>query len=494
MPATIACRALQYSFPARSELALADISFTLPPGSWTLLVGKSGAGKSTLLHALAGLLNEEQSISRRGLVEIDHRDPQRLPAAERAALVGLVQQSADLQICTTTVEAEVAFGLENLALDAREIDARIIEALDFVDLGEQRHRRVTELSGGQRQRLVLAAVLAMRPSVLLLDEPLSQLDPGAAAQFLAVLDRLRHGGPTIVVADHRFAAWNTRADQLLVLDGGRLAAQVPCADRTAWNAALDALRVSVSPRSATPTSVGTTVAQVERLSFAFDRRHPPVLNDVNMSLRSGEQVAILGANGSGKSTLLALLAGLYQPSSGVIRFPATIAAAAVGLVQQNPDALLFCRTVREELEFAPRHARCGENEIARRIDDAARRFDLWELLDRPSILLSQGERLRVAVAATFTLHAPLLLLDEPTTGQDPWREAQLMQSLTDYVGAGGPPSALVFSTQDLHVARTYADRAIVLDNGRIVADEAPGPAIAAYARSLHLEESPGTAS
>lgn len=476
MPATIACSALQYSFPGRSYSALADISFTLAPGSWTLLVGQSGAGKSTLLHAVAGLLNDESPLARRGKIEIDHRDPQRLPAAERAALVGLVQQSADVQICTTLVESEIAFGLENLAIDTREIDARIDEALDFVGLGDHRHRRVAELSGGQRQRLVLAAILAMRPSVLLLDEPLCQLDPGAATQFLAVLDRLRHGGPTIVVAEHRFAAWEARADQLLLLERGKVAALAARDEKTAWTAALNTLQVPAptfgSPRSA----VRQPIVEIEQLRFSFDRRHPLVLLEITLSILAGERIALLGANGSGKSTLLALLAGLYKPCGGQIRFSAK-ADVAVGLVPQNPDSLLFCRTVREELEFAPRHARRSEREIADRVDDAARRFGIVELLDRPSILLSQGERLRVAVAATFTLHASLLLLDEPTTGQDPRHEAQLMQTLTDAVRAGGPPTALIFSTHDLIVARTYADRVMVLDKGRIVADDAPAPAI-----------------
>lgn len=479
MSATIICRGLSYTFPAHTMPALGDVSIELPAGNWTLLAGPSGAGKSTLLHALAGLLDEPRTGLRQGQIAIDGCDPQQLPAARRAALVGLVQQSADQQICTTTVESEIAFGLENLALDPDQIDRRIDEALALVGLDEQRRRRVTELSGGQRQRLVLAAVLAMRPSVLLLDEPLSQLDPAAAAQFLDALDRLRDGGPTIVVAEHRVAPWRTRVDQVLTMEAGRIASQLVPSDESAWEVPFAKPPARLSSKS--PPANAPSLVEIERLEFWYDRRLPLVLNGIDLAIRDGERVAIVGANGSGKSTLLALLAGLYAPTMGLIRFDQN---ASVGLVQQNPDSLLFCRTVREELAFAPRHQGVIAREIELRVQDAARRFDLTELLVRQPILLSQGERLRVAVAATFTLHAPLLLLDEPTTGQDPEHEAQLMRTLTDAVRSGGPPRALVFSTHDLSVARNWSDRAVVIEEGCVVVDDSPDAAIDEFERRL----------
>ncbi|MDZ4779266.1 MAG: ABC transporter ATP-binding protein [Planctomycetia bacterium] len=481
MPAAIHCQGLCCSFPTGDAPALNNVTFSLPAGSVTLVIGPSGAGKSTLLHALAGLLADSVHSRRQGEINIAGHDPRRLPAARRAALVGLVQQSPDTQICTTTVESEVAFGLENLAIESSEIDRRIDEALRLVGLQELRHRQVAQLSGGQRQRLVLAAVLAMRTEVLLLDEPLSQLDPGAAAQFLAAIDNLPDGGPTIVVAEHRTAAWTERADQLLVLDEGRLAANLPRGDFAAWDAEIKRLRSSESPDGPLNTVLGAPLVEVERLTFTFDRRRPAVLRDVNFRAQASERIALLGANGSGKSTLLAILAGLHEPESGAIHF---LGAAPVGLVRQNPDTLLFCRTVHEELAFAPRHAGCSRDEIAERVRDAAERFELKRLLDRSPLLLSQGERLRVAVAATFTMRAPLLLLDEPTTGQDPRHEAQLMSTLTDAVAAGGPPQTLIFSTHDLQVARHFADRVIVLDGGRIIADDVPKFAIEAFEACL----------
>lgn len=523
MPARVECQSLSYTFPSRAAPALKDITLALEPGSWTLVAGSSGCGKSTLLQSMAGLLSQAEGSTRAGVVRVADRDPQSLPAAERATLVGLVLQSADQQICTTTVESEVAFGLENLALDVVEIDARIAEALAFVGLEQLRHRRVTELSGGQRQRLVLAAVLAMRPQVLLLDEPLSQLDPAAAQQFMAVLDRLRADGPTIVVAEHRVAPWVERVDRLLIVEDGQLAVNVArvegprwkkclknIADRgvrqlspRAWNyeeelAELEARRAAArefggdvtaltSPepprRSLSPEPSSPPIVELVDLIFTYDRRRLPVIDRLCVKIRPGERSALLGANGSGKSTLLALLSGVHQPQAGSINF-APSDLPAVALVPQNPDGLLFCRTVRDELAFAPRAAGCHEDEIAARVADAARRFHLEEHLDRPSILLSQGERLRVALAATFTLHARLLVLDEPTTGQDPWHEAELMDALGDAVERGGPPEALLFSTHDLLVAERYADRVLVLDGGRLMADDVPARAIAAFREIL----------
>lgn len=484
MPAAIECRGLGFAFGLRAA-ALRDVNLSLPRGSWTLAIGQSGAGKSTLLHALAGLLPQQDAAQRAGSVLVDGFNPQQLPAARRAALVGLVQQSADAQICTTTVESEIAFGLENLTLDCREIEARIAESLEFVDLREQCKRRVTELSGGQRQRLVLAAVLAMRPNVLLLDEPLSQLDPAAAAQFLHVLDRLRNGGPTIVVAEHRVAPWIERVDRLLVLDHGALIADIPRGDQVAWSKGLAYIERPRSLHAATNIRPHEPpLATLDRVGFQFDRRRPPVLTDVSLSLHPGERIALLGANGSGKSTLLALMAGMLRATQGAVRH-ASCEGCSVGFVPQSPDALLFCRTVREELTLAPRSAKCAKDEIERRVHDAAARFHLHELLERLSIQLSQGERLRVAVAATITLGPRLLLLDEPTTGQDPWHEAELMNALSAAVFAGGPPASLVFSTHDLDVARDYADRVIVLDAGRVIADGEPQSAIATYQQQLY---------
>lgn len=480
MPATITCRGLQCAFPTGERPALQEVALSLPAGTIALLVGRSGAGKSTLLHALAGLLADDVAITRQGAIDIAGHDPQSLPAARRAALVGLVQQSPDTQICTTTVEAEVAFGLENLGIDAKEINHRIDEALRLVGMRELRYRHVTELSGGQRQRLVLAAVLAMRPQVLLLDEPLSQLDPAAASQFLAAIDRLPSDGPTIIVAEHRTAPWIERADRLILLEAGQVAADLGGDDFAAWDAAIQSLKAQDAPARAAANQTSSAIVEIERLRFAFGPRRPLVLDELTFAAHAGERIALLGANGSGKSTLLALLAGLHKPSAGELRFADAKSSPGVGLVRQNPDTLLLCRTVWDELAFAPRCAGCTSREVETRVRDAAARFRLEALLDRSPLLLSQGERLRVAVGATFTLHAPLLLLDEPTTGQDPRHEAQLMRTLTEAVRAGGPPECVMFSTHDLHVARTYADRVIVLDGGRVMADGEPEAAIEAY--------------
>jgi energy-coupling factor transporter ATP-binding protein EcfA2 len=492
MAAPVVCRGVAYTFPGRDVPALQPFDLELTAGSWALVAGLSGSGKSTLLQALAGLLKTGDGGERHGELLIDGRDPQRLPAAERAALVGMVLQSADQQICTTTVESEVAFGLENLALPVAEIDARIDEALRFVGLSALRARRVNELSGGQRQRLVLAAVLAMRPRVLLLDEPLSQLDPGAAAQLLAVLDRLRDGGPTVIVAEHRVAPWLERVDRVLVLEAGGVFRNetgasvrgVECLGDTSDGQASERLHSGPSPRH--PAIV---VAQLNDVCFGYDDQSPRVMDELQLAIHAGERVALLGANGSGKSTLLALLAGIYAPQRGTIQF-ADEERAPVGFIPQIPDGLLFCRTVREELAFAPRNAGCSREEIAARVADAARRFHLEKHLDRSPILLSQGERLRVALAATYTLHARLLLLDEPTTGQDSWHEKELMSALAESVARGGPPESIVFSTHDLAVAERYADRVIVLDAGRVVADDAPPTAIAAFRALLAREAAP----
>lgn len=471
MAAGVECRALAVTFPSRAVPALDGIDISLAPGSWTLLAGRSGSGKSTLLHAIAGLLDR---ATMQGEVVIAGQQPQRLPAAQRAALVSLVRQSPDAQICTTTVETEIAFGLENLALDVGEIDARITQALALVSLHDLRQRRVTELSGGQRQRLVLAAILAMRPSVLLLDEPLSQLDPAAAREFLAALDHIRAHGPTIIVAEHRIAPWLARVDRLVVLNSGRTSVDLDRADQADWSEALAELAIPAGPTQDNIPAVGERIVRVSDVSFTFDRRRANAVEDASLEIHAGERIALLGLNGSGKSTLLAILARIHAPQLGRIEF--SQGDSLVGFVPQNPDSLLFCRTVREELAFAPAARRLTPSEIHRRVQESAQRFHLTEMLGRPALLLSQGERLRVAVAAAWTLQPELLLLDEPTTGQDPWHENELMRALTDERDR----AAIVFSTHDLGLAERFADRVIVMDAGRIIADGAPASAITEY--------------
>lgn len=539
---------LSYTFVGRERSSLRDIAFTLPAASWTVIAGRTGSGKSTLLRALAGLIPHHASGLMQGRVRLLGADTRTLRPAGFARRVGLILQSPDDQLCATTVEAEVAFGLENLGLPAREIGPRIDAALAAAGLAELQRRPTRHLSGGQKQRLLLASIGALEPRILLLDEPLAQLDSFAAAELLGELDQLRRQGVTIVVAEHRLDDLVPLADRVLVLDAGRLVDDLSTASADLCDALmrhglvppevsnlaqvlgcgtartadmlleqLDSQQISHSATAALKedsahvverretSRTGTIAAlpqpalQVENLGYRFPGSHNYVWRELDFVLHHGECVAVVGANGSGKSTLLHLLAGLAHPTAGRIeRWPSSAAQSKsiVGLVPQNPDLTLFCATVRDEIAFGPRQFGLDAATIESRVAELARQYNLEELLDQPPLALSQGQRLRTAVVAALSVEPRVLLLDEPTTGQDRQQVERVMTAIDDTLrGPDGGSRAIgcvLFSTHDLSIVARHASRVLVLDDGKLAADCTPDELLAndALLAQAHLRRTP----
>lgn len=499
---------LGFTYAGRSQPTLHRVSFSLPPASWTVLTGVTGCGKSTLLRALAGLIPHHTRGQMTGRVLLGGDDTREFPPAELAQRVGLVLQSADDQICSTQAAAEVAFGLENLQIPPAQIGARVEQSLAEFGLAEFAQAATQRLSGGQKQRLMLASLCAMRPRVLLLDEPLSQLDPLAVAELLDALDRLRSQGMTIVVAEHRLEEVVARANALLVLADGRLAAYEPQRAPARWNdvlrqhgvtppevaqlcqrvnvpvtfAAAEFLQTDAPLRpggapppkpSAPPLAppAGALLLRTQDLAVRYSGARDYVWSDVSIALFAGQRVALVGPNGSGKSTLLAALAGLLEPTHGRILSEDHL-FAETGVVFQNPDLMLFNDSVAEELAFAPRQ-RHVPAEVQRIVAAAAQSLAVDDLENEPPLALSQGQRLRCAVAATMTQQPRLWLLDEPTTGQDLDQVHRVLEAVSRYVRAGEPACCALFSTHDLRAVGQFADRVLVLAHGRLMADVTP---------------------
>jgi len=511
---------LDFTYPGRDDPTLREINFELAPATWTLVAGRTGSGKSTLLRALAGLIPHQTSGRMQGRVLLDGEDTRYLSTAKLARRAALVLQSPDDQICATTVEAEVAFALENLGVPSREIGPRIRDSLHQVELDGFESRSTHDLSGGEKQRLVLAALLAMRPRLLVCDEPLSQLDPQAAAEFLGHLAQLRSAGMAIVIAEHRLDEVLPYADRVLILSAGRLAGDASIDEEETLRAAFQSAKLELSdvarfaaalgvplardcgtliqrlaergyvramaragdttteseapPRVETASSTGPDrpkLFRAENLAFRYQPRGADVWSDVSFELAAGERVALVGPNGSGKSTLLWLLAGLLAPTSGRLWRPEL--AGACGLVMQNPDLMLFCRTVRQELAFGPQQQGLSPAETARRVSQVAEQLDLTALLNDPPLGLSQGQRLRAAVAAVLALDPEVLLFDEPTTGQDPDQVRRVMQAIEHALIHREQPLGMLFSTHDLRMVGRYANRVLVLADGHLLADTTP---------------------
>jgi energy-coupling factor transporter ATP-binding protein EcfA2 len=474
----ILLRGAGYTYPAAARPAVSGVDLRVEPGEVVVLAGPTGCGKSTLLRLAAGLLQRHGQGAVSGEVLLGDADPAALSPAARVRRLGFVSQEPGDQLVAATVADEVAFAMASAAMDPAEMDAAVPRLLAAVGLAVDPDRATSALSGGQTQRLVVAAALAADARLLLLDEPLAQLDPAGARALLGRLRALADAGVGVLLVEHRLEPCLAVADRVVLMDGGRvvrddavdawrpggaalpvarglgltLPGLVDLADR------LGGLPDALPPRAAPVLlAVGARLAHVADATFAYDA--DPVLHGVTLSVRRGERIALLGGNGAGKSTLLRLLSG-ELPSGGV-----TVDGRRVA-VPQDPDLALFCRTTRDELAYGPVEQRVDP---APRVRAAAAALSLTDLLDRPPQALSRGQRLRVAVAAALTCAPELLLLDEPTAGQDHDQVERMLLALREALAEG----ALVFATHDVDLALRHATRVVVMDGGRVVADGPP---------------------
>jgi energy-coupling factor transport system ATP-binding protein len=417
---------LSFAYPEGHE-ALRDVSLEVEPGEVVSLLGPSGGGKSTLLRALAGLVPHFHGGVFSGRVLVGGLDTRRCSPADLAGTVATLFQDPEDQVVLTRVANEVAFGLENLGTPPAEIGPRALEALAAVGAAHLVDRPVAELSGGELQRVCLAAVLALRPRLLLLDEPTSQLDPDGAA---AAIELARESGAAVVVSEQRPERVLEACDRVLFLDGGRLGSE----PSDAWLP-----RESELPR-AEPS--GDAVCVLEGVSFAYGL--VPAVTNASLGVGRGEIVALVGPNGSGKTTLAKLAAGLLEPAAGRVE-----REGRACYLSQDPGRYLVRERADEEVALAVD----GDLARARR---ALASVDLAGFEARHPRDLSSGERERLALAAVLVARPDLLVLDEPTRGVDPPRKDELAALLR----AQAPGRATLVVTNDLVFAAEVADRCV----------------------------------
>jgi energy-coupling factor transport system ATP-binding protein len=486
--------AVSYRYPEADKPALSDVTTTVEPGEVILLRGASGSGKSTLLRCLNGLVPHNTGGQFRGRVVVCGLETRAHPPRQLGIHIGFVFQHPEAQFVLEDVEAELAFGLENLGLSRPLMRKRVEEVIDQVGINPLRRRRIDTLSGGERQRVAIAAALAMHPDALALDEPTSQLDPQAAEDVLQVVLRLvAELGMTTVIAEHRVERIAPFVDRIWTLDGGVLSDQAPrvalaeggarppvvdLALRAGWtpiplglrDARIHAQSLPANPPPRhSPTSgagpsahasgasvpgerlrrsgSGPLICRVEGLDHRYDT--VPAVHGVSLTLCRGQVVALMGRNGSGKTTLLRLVAGLMRPQRGTVTHEGIAA-----YVPQDADSLLFAPTVDEELR--------GQSA------EVVAPFAAW--LHRYPRDLSSGERQQLAIAL-MGARADLLLLDEPTRGLDPQVKRALSAYLRTRASAG---AGILVATHDVEWAARMADRVLLMADGEIYADGPPG--------------------
>jgi len=455
-----------------SQLVLNDVTLKVERGEFVLISGPSGCGKSTLALCLAGLIPQAVPASLSGRVTVSGLDTQVHPLSILTRQVGMVFQNPFTQLFNATVDDEIAFAPRNLNLSHEEVKARVRQALIATGIEQLRHRSVRALSGGEQQRVAIAAVLALRPRVLVLDEPAANLDWHGVEQLTSALARLhREHGLTVILIEHRLAAFAPLATRVVLMGPGRIVANGSPTAVLADKAQLKALGLRypwldvgrrVEPADLAPSlAEGEPLVALRRVTAGYSRQ--PVLSGLDLALYPGQFVALVGDNGVGKSTVARLLAGILRPQRGRVEWHPTLPPARrTGLLFQNPVHQLVCDRVEDEVAFGPINYGLTDD-----LSPLLAAADLTALRHRHPQGLSAGQQQRTALAATLALRPRLLILDEPTMGQDWDHLSRLMDHLIHLYHGG---QTILLITHDDRLICRYAQRIVRLAGGRVVAD------------------------
>ena len=514
---------VSFSYSDATEPALSHVSLTVNEGDFIGVIGPSGAGKSTLAACLSGAVPHHFAGSFYGSVTVDGRDTCDVSLTDISQIVGSVLQDIDTQMVASVVEDELLFGLENFGVPHDQIEQRVAETLETVGISDLRDREIATLSGGQKQKVAIAAILALQPRVMVLDEPTAALDP---ASSLLVFDTLRdinrRLGITVVVIEQKVALLSEYCNRLIVLDHGRLALSgtphevfahadelraigvdsprvarisnsleadgITCADRPCLDVD-EAVRliarvtkghvadVSVTAPSPSPhipvrphARGAEPVLTFEHVDFAYPLGGAEV-TDLNLTVYPGELVGLVGQNGAGKTTLTKLLTGLLKPRTGSVRVagldtrevPTSRIARQVSTLFQNPDRQICKDTVLDEIAFGLELQGIGHDEACERARRVAERFGLP--LEEAPFSLSRGQRQMVALASVVVTEPRIVVLDEPTSGLD-YRECMtVMETVRDMAEHG---CAVIIVCHDMEVVSDFAERIAVMAHGRIL--------------------------
>jgi energy-coupling factor transporter ATP-binding protein EcfA2 len=520
----IAVEDLSYAYPvvepgAEPVWVLNGVDLTVNTGEFVAIMGPTGGGKSTLCLALNGIVPHSTGGVMGGQVFIGGCNSKEQSVATLAQTVGLVFQKPETQLFSMTVEAEVAFGLETLGLPPAVMQQRIDWALDIVGMKGFRQRSPFEMSEGQKQRVAIAAILAMKPPVLVLDEPTANLDPVGKREVFAAVDMLRHQeGMTIIMVSHESEQIAAFAQRVVVLAGGKVVLDGPpprvfmptrqlkeiglsvpqvsqladCLNQrlgsefafTQLHEAYEGLRDAALVVNGRPENEQASQAvqietaekfSIQNLSYSYAHQQH-ALYDVSLTIRRGEYVAILGQNGAGKTTLVKHLNGLLRPTRGrILLDQVDIAdrevaelAHTVGYVFQNPDHMIFSPTVRQELAAGPRYLGLAEAEVAHRVERALDQFGLRPYAEQQPALLSFGLRRMVSVAAVVAMQTAVLILDEPTSGLDQRSTDELMAILRQL---SQESRTILLITHDMGLVARTIPRTILMHQGQLLAHD-----------------------
>lgn len=476
-------RDLTFRYANREEPALRRVSLRIEEGETVLLLGRSGCGKSTLIKAMNGLIPNRYEGAYEGEVRVFGITVKGASLSKLSRLVGTVIQEVSKQLVLPKVEDDVAFGPCNLCLPREEISKRVESSLTSVNVLHLRERDVNELSGGEKQRVAIAGILAMDPELVLMDEPLANLDSEGVKLVQEQMRMLKGRGKTLVIAEHRTEeVLEVGIDRIIFMDEGRLVREIRKEEELKELLGVVKIPPRVLVRSCKEHRLeevrrgvkeSEVAIKIEGLSFDYDGRE--VLRDLSLEVREGERVALLGNNGAGKSTLAKLILGILKPKRGRVLVYGMDTrekevyelASYVGLVSQDPLSMLFAKTVEEELSYGPRNLAVSSDEIRNRVVEAASKCGIEHLLNHSPFASSYGEKKRISVASILTMRPKVLILDEPTAGQDYASYTAFMEFIGSLMGT---VKTIILITHDTDLAVEHTDRTVILSDGLIVAD------------------------
>lgn len=471
-------RQFSFRYAQTSMPALNDIDLDVHPGEFIVITGASGCGKTTLALALAGFLFQDGQGDSSGEIKFNGQDWQQLPLHQMAHQVGLVQQNPELQFCTLTVHDEIAFGLENLALPENEIRERVAAICGKISILQLLDRPLDSLSGGEKQKVAIASVLALNPSLLILDEPTSNLDPEATLEILNVVDHLRQQhGLAVIIIEHKLAQLAKFNPRLVLMDAGKIIT----------NPAVLPQMPAVMPAPSTstphqPPADAAPILQVENVSLS--RNGHTILTQINFAIHPGEFIALTSANGTGKTSLLLALIGINRPDAGTITFnqkntahmSVSSLARSCGFVFQNPDHQLFTASVDDEIHFSLKNFKLMTAESENISNALLGQFGITEKLAEHPFKLSYGQKRRLNLICALNYQPALILLDEILIGQDQKNAALLLATLKAYTHNGG---AVILANHHPDLTQSTITRVIHLEDGHICVDANPHTAYAA---------------
>ncbi|MBL8091279.1 MAG: ABC transporter ATP-binding protein [Anaerolineales bacterium] len=492
---------LTFKYRTRPELAIENVSFELKQGELLLIAGSSGCGKTTLARCINGLIPRSYRGELSGKALLYGKEISSLEIPEMAQIVGTLLQDPERQIVASNVYNEIAFGPENLGLPHDEIIMRVDQAMKRLNIEYLRERETFNLSGGEKQKVALAGVLTMNPSILLLDEPLASLDPASAHEALQAFRSLADEGKTVILVEHRVEdALQIKPDRLLYMEAGKIKylggidklpteidhtqVKLPAPWVVQRVKTLD--KVEETARSHKSAERGEPLVVFEDVDFRYGDDYPLILQNVNLTINRGDLIAVLGPNGAGKSTLVKHAIGLLKPTRGRVlvegkdtrEMSVAQIARVLGYVFQSPTHMLYAPTVTEELEFGPKNLGFTPEDIKISVSESLVTVNLKGFDEYPPLGLSFGQQKRTTIAAVLAMRSKIMVMDEPTAGQDFANYTRFMDALCNTTN--GKHSILtenfastLFITHDLDLAVTYANRVLLFGDKHIVADGKP---------------------